>query len=486
MFGEVAGSLINMATGIVLVRLITPEQMGRWQVLMQLSPLFVTIFILGLSASVLYFVPRASAEERGKYIAQTIVGLFFMGVLAAVVLVVAAPAIAALYNQPDLTGYIRIFSLFVLFQICVHYTRRLFMLYDQTLLAAVMIMVDSLGMLLCFVVPYFLKFGQDDPIRTAVIFLAVFMACRVAFTTVLALRDVKPGDFRLSMKRIGRQLEYSAPLGLSTAVPAISNRADKVIMPAYLDAGAYGVYAIGAKEVPLAGPLAFTISSVIQPRLAVFHKEGNTDGLVQLWRDATVRSALMLLPLFAFLMAIADKAFVLLYTEKYAQGVWLFRIYLLMVPLYITMQRAVLAAFGRTKFVLLISILQTVGTIAAAIVMARVIHFYGPAIAVIGMAYLAMFVLGLRIQRELRVKWTRIWPVYKVLTILAVSLLAGVAAWAGARILESRILSCLIAAAIMCAVYVPLLFIFRLLDQKDRDLIRQNWQRLKRLLGIAS
>jgi O-antigen/teichoic acid export membrane protein len=481
MLGEVLSSAVGIVTSMILVRVMTREMVGEWKVLMQVNMLVVNIFILGLPASLLYFVPRARDEERGVYIVQTVFGLFVLGLAAGVVLIVAAPFIAALYRQPDLAGVLPLFAVFVLFEMAVGYTRRLFLLYDKTVLMAALMVADPLGVLICFAAPAVRGYG----LRTSVLWLGLYAGVRMIFTLFFALKGVRRSDFRFAPGLIGAQLWYSVPLGIAQAIPVISRNVDKLIMPIYLSAGTYAVYAVGATDIPLAWMISSAIAVVIQPRLAAMHMEGNREGLLDLWREATVRAALLILPFFALMVAVSDKVFVLFFTSQYEAGVWLFRTYLLVIPLYITMQRTVLAAFGKTKFVLAVSFLQTVCSAAASIALINWIGFYGPPIGVVCMAYLGTMALGLKLRYEIGAKWTRIWPLRRVLPVLGVSLLAGAAAYGAAHLFADRLLSCALATAIMGAVYAPLLFLFRLLDERDMDLLRLNWQRLMRLLGIA-
>jgi len=481
MLGEGLGAVVSVATAVVLVHVMSQEMVGQWKVLMQINMLVINVFILGLPMGLLYFVPRASDNERGVYIVQTMVGVFVLGLVAAAALIITSPFIATVYKQPDLAGLLPLLAVFVLFQMAVGYTRRLFLLYNRTILMAALIIADPAGVLFCFAVPAMLGYG----LRVSILWLIAFAAVRTVFTVAFALQGVRWADFRFSPRLIGAQLWYAIPLGIAQAIPVIAKNVDKLIMPIYLDAKTYAIYAIGANEVPLAWILSGAIAVVIQPRLAVMHRDGDREGLLNLWREATVRAALLVLPFFALLVAVSDKVFILFFTEQYKNGVWLFRTYLLMIPLYITMQRTVLAAFGKTKFVLLVAFLETVLSAAASIALINWVGFYGPPIGIVVLAYLAALALGARVKREARAPWQRVWPLRRVLPILGVSALAGAAAWVGAHLFHDRLLSCALATVIMGAVYVPLLFLFRLLDRRDKDLLRLNWQRVRRFLGIA-
>ena len=480
MTGEAAGAAIRMVTRIVLVNIWLHDKnmVGLWQMLMQtINGPVVSIFALGLPGSLIYFVSRAGKRERSAYIAQAMIALFVLGVLAGAALVVSAPWISALYKTPELTGLLPLFAVFVLFEISVTYTRRLFVLYERTLIAAGLIILDSLGLLVCFALPAWMGEGLD----TCVIWLDVFAGARMVITTFLALQGLQWGNLRLSWRLFRRQMAYAAPLGLSTAVPAIAGRADKMIMPFYLTTDRFAVYSIGAMQIPFAETIGTSIATVISPRIAVMHRDGDGAGLLKLWHDAVIRASILLLPLFALFMAVSDKAFLLLFTDKYADGVWLFRICLFVVPMFAAMQANVLAALGRTKFIFGVSVCRTLLTIGATIASIYLMGFYGPPVAMVAVGLLARAAMFCRIKRELKIEWADIWPVRRWLAVLSVALISGVVAWGASRALPGRLEACLLAGVVMSAVYVPLLFAFGLIDEKDRELIRHNWKRIRRL-----
>ncbi len=478
MAGEGAGAVIRMVTRMVLVRVMLQDQVGLWQMLMQtINGPVVSIFALGLPGSLIYFVSRSKKSERSAYIAQAMIALFVLGVLACAALVISAPWIAALYDKPELASLLPLFSVFVLFEISVTYTRRLFVLYERTLLAAGLIIMDSLGLLVCFAVPALLGEGLGTCVR----WLGAFAGGRMLFTTIMALQGLQWRNLRLSWRLFRRQMAYAAPLGLSSAMPAIAGRADKMIMPFYLPADRFAVYSIGAMQIPFAETIGTSIATVISPRIAVMHRDGDVAGLLKLWHDAIIRASMFLLPVFTLFMAVSDKVFPLLFTDKYADGVWLFRICLFGVPMCALMQANVLAALGMTKFIFGVSACRTVLTIGATIASIHLIGFYGPPMAMVAVGLLARIATVWRIRRELRITWAAVWPLRRWLAVLSVALIAGLAAWGASRLLPGMLEACLLAGVVMTAVYVPLLFAFKLVDEKDRELIRHNWKRIRRL-----
>jgi O-antigen/teichoic acid export membrane protein len=211
------------------------------------------------------------------------------------------------------------------------------------------------------------------------------------------------------------------------------------------------------------------------------HRDGDGAGLLKLWHDAVIRASILLLPLFALFMAVSDKVFLLLFTDEYADGVWLFRIYLFLVPMFAVMQANVLAALGRTKFIFGVSVCRTVLTIGATIASIHLIGFYGPPIVIVVIGFWARAAAVWRIKRELGVDWAGIWPVRRWLAVLSVALISGAAAWGASRVLPGRLAGSLLGAAAMTVLYISLLFAFGLIDEKDRELIRHNWKRIRGL-----
>jgi O-antigen/teichoic acid export membrane protein len=314
-----------------------------------------------------------------------------------------------------------------------------------------------------------------------VIWLAVFSCGRLVITTFLALDCVRGASLRPSFNFLKRQIGYSLPLGMSWAVPVIASRIDKIILPLYVSPANFAVYAMGAREIPLTGMITTSISTVIWPRISALHRDGDKEGLLKLWRSAVVRSSFLIFPIMTLLMAVSEKLFVLLYTDKYGEGLWPFRLYLLLVPLQGAMQGVVLSAMGRTRMVLWISILRTIFTVGVSILFIQWFGILGAPVAVLLTAYLSRVAMTWRVKRELNASVGDIFPWWQLLRILGVAAIAGVAAWAASTILPGRIISCLLGGVVMLAVYVPLIFLFRLPDEKDKELIAYNWKRLRNL-----
>lgn len=482
MAGETAGAVIGVLTGMALTRIMRPEQVAQWKLLMQINVLVVSIFVLGLPQSLLYFAARAKGNERATYIVQTMTALFLLGSLSAVALIITAPGITALYEKQAVpVSLLRLFAVFILFELSVTYTRKLFVLYDRTVLTAFLIVVDALGLMACFAIPSMLGHG----LSVCVASLAVFSAARLVFTTVMALQGLRGRAFRPSLRLLGRQFAYSVPLGMANSVPTLTGRLDKIIMPFYIKAEEYAVYAMNATDIPLTSTIATSIATVVTPRISAMHEAGNKEDLRKLWHQAEVRTAMLIMPIFAACMAASGALIAFLYTEYYAtaNGIWLFRTYLLALPLQALLQKSVLAACGRTGFIFAATFFRAIVTSAAVIAMANWVGFNGPPIAVVATAYIGTWGMAWRIRHELNLRWREVFPYGKLLSVIGVSLVAGAAAWGGTFLVKGNFLTCLVAGVITLAVYIPLLFAFRLVDEKDRELIRHNWKRIRRLVG---
>jgi O-antigen/teichoic acid export membrane protein len=257
-------------------------------------------------------------------------------------------------------------------------------------------------------------------------------------------------------------------------------------MPFYIAADKYAVYAMGARDIPLTATVATSISTVITPRIAELHLAGNKIELRKLWHQAEVRAAFIIMPIFAACMAASQALFTLLYTDQYVAGVWLFRTYLLLLPLQALLQRPVLAACGRTGFIFGSAVFRACAGVVGVILLANWIGFYGPPFAVVATAYVCVLGMAWRIKRELELKWREIFPFARLLPIGFTACAAGSVAFLAVQFLQNKFLACLVAGCVTLAIYIPLLFILRLVDDKDRELIRHNWNRVRRLFSKKS
>jgi O-antigen/teichoic acid export membrane protein len=143
----------------------------------------------------------------------------------------------------------------------------------------------------------------------------------------------------------------------------------------------FAVYALGAVEVPIAVVVQQAVNNVLVPALSKLYVEGDLVGVAQLWHAAIRKTSLIMLPLFAFLMVMADSVIRVLYGSNFAGSISIFRAYLFLVPLRVATYGLITQAIGRTGINLsaALVLVATNGMLAVALVFP--LGTLGPAIA---------------------------------------------------------------------------------------------------------
>jgi len=406
-FNQVTVQVASTLIGIVVARMLTRDELGTFRQLTLLSGLITPLFIAGLPASILFFMPRLTdVESRQSFVAQTVLILGFSGLALAALMNAFSDPIATYFNNPELQDLLPQYSLNV------------FMTVTASYFYLLMVAIDRLKFATLHTVGFGLLnlFGQLAGIFVStdayglVLGSNVARAIQLALTLLLTIRVVGlkgPGSGTVD---VSDQFRYAVPLALSSMVGVIGYQIDQLVVGRFLDPAMFAVYVIGAIEIPVIQQLAGSANSVLVPAMAECHSRGDTRGILDLWGSATRKLGLIVFPTFWFFMVFAGDFIQLLYSQKYAGSVDFFRIYLLLTPLRVTTFSLVATATGRTGQIFSGAVLFTVSNIGLSIALVVPMGAYGPAIAtVICSAGLAGYYL-IRIKPVLNVTVREILP----------------------------------------------------------------------------
>jgi O-antigen/teichoic acid export membrane protein len=264
----------------------------------------------------------------------------------------------------------------------------------------------------------------------------VGMVIATALTTAVALRLMfracPTGPWRPTWPSTKAQIAFAVPLGLAGLVTMVSQQLDQVLVSARCRPEVFAVYSVGAMEIPLVSIVAGSIASVVIIDYARFYREARTGEIVSLIHSAMTKSSLLFFPVMVFLLCIAPDLMSFLFGEQYRDSSAPFRVFLLLLPVRAVTFGAVLQATGKSRQILVSSIL----TLAANAVFGWLaIGWIGPvgtAVASVASIYLILVPCYMWVLcSTLHVSARRLFPWMELLKILAVTVLPGIATYAG-------------------------------------------------------
>lgn len=262
-------------------------------------------------------------------------------------------------------------------------------------------------------------------------------------------RTAPPGTFTT------RELfEYGLPLAGSLLVGKVNKFLDKYMIAVLATAEVFAIYSVGAIELPLVAALAYSVTTALVPTLVVAHQSGKTDEFIALWHGSMVKTALVMMPVFAVVFVLAEPVMSVLFSATYAEAATPFRVYLCLLPLRLCGYGAVVRAVGRTKPVLVAAVAGLLTNAALNYPAYLLFGLAGPAIASIIAQVVAIYVLLKAVRETLDLGWGAIFPYMPVVRAFVVAIVAAVPLYFAAPYLGSPVATLTLGLAIYTIVYV--------------------------------
>ena len=444
---------IKTLIGIGLARLLSPTDLGGYRQLFLIYSTFSAILIMGIPHSILYFLPRQkSSQEKIAYISRLMNLSFGLSLLFALILYFLRLPIATWFHNPALSSLLIIYSIYPIF------------MFSSSLYNYLMLGLSNAASAA--------KFTLFSVFSDAVLILGVALITKdLHFITVAVVVSASLQWIytKLSLRRyhsfqapswdfLKTQFSYALPLGISSMVGMLSVQLDKFVISSYFDPAAFAVFSIGAMELPFVSIFTNSINSVLLPEMSA---QNNASDMAMRYRAAVRKNALVIFPLAALFFLFAKPIFGLLYGSKYLAAVPYFKVYLLVLPLRIASFGIIFMALGKTKQVMLNSILTLALNLVLNIILVKRLGMMGAALATVIVTWLSMGVYLIWMKAFLKLKLSAffaLWPVFK--TAVAV-MGAAVLAHLSLRFCSNQYLGYACALTAFLAVYLVLGYSFQ-------------------------
>jgi len=400
---------------IGLARAMGPESFGAFQQVFIFNALFL-ILTLGIPETVYYFIPRLSGVERSRFLGQTFGLLLASGLFTAVLFAAAAPLFAGLQQNREIVQQLRMFGIFGGFFVAASFADPVFITYKRT--SYVFLLNTFHGIFLFGLTAWYYAAGVSSlKLFTA---MAVFGALKYLLTLILLFsirREIGPVSIFSGKNTIPAQLTFAIPIILTTTVDIVSRWLDKFVVSSFFGAETFGVFFVGAIEIPFIAVLVASVYSVISPLLNSFHHKGEMDKLIRLVNTTFKLLAKIVWPLFIYCFVFAGLLITVVFRENFAGAVLPFRIYLMLVPLRIASYGIILIALGKPQTVFRAAVLALLLNLVLNIVLAMTIGYVGPALATVISTYFHVFILIVVILRQTGASLSDLVPFRQLIAI---------------------------------------------------------------------
>jgi O-antigen/teichoic acid export membrane protein len=431
--GRAASALSIIAVNAIVARAWSVEECGLFGATWFLGNTLVPIFLLGLPTSLLYFFPLRT--NRGALVGQALGCLLASGLLLSATLYFFGPHISqwlegGLARNHPITPYLWPIIPYLFSIVVGGFVEAALVASDREIGLAWLNLAMGASLVAAALGALFLGLRPE---QTLALFSGLGLG-RLA-TGFWLVRRALGGQSWWDWAGLGEFLRYARPIGFNDAVGSLSRFVDRFVVGYFFAAGTFAQYHFGAIEVPVSLLLA-AIVSVLVPEISRLYQDRRLDEIQALWQRAVSRLALVVLPLAAFLLVFADPFIGWIFPAGYARSAWVFRLYLLVLPLRCAIYNPLLVGMGKARWALWGSL----GDLGCNVVLSlALVHyllevrpewaFLGPAVATVCSTYFQVAFLLAAIGGHLHWSLRRILPWGRLLRI---------GAFAGGAALASR------------------------------------------------
>jgi len=448
--------LLNLVTPVFLVRFLDVSEYGEYQLFWLIANTALLLAPMGMSRSLLYFIPRLSVAERAQFVSQTILYLCLAGLLAALLLSPWSPLLpeSMLSDRSGglvITGFVFLWIVSSLIEILPSADQNVgwqakaivgLAIFRNTLVITTAAVTDSLNSI------YFV--------------LLLFVCAKVAVLAVYCVGHYGWRFLRFDLSRVGEQLRYALPFGLSNTLTQMRGKAEQWIVAILFVPSTFGLFSIVLMVVSALSMLRKSIGQVITPKMSRSESKGDLKRVLALNNRGNLAASMLVFPAATYLFAFAEPVIELVYTQQYLGAAPILRIYLVIALLSVVEVATLLVIFKQGKFVLKVSGFLVVFSVAASYLGATLIGLKGVAIG----SLLAMFISKLinfhRASRLLEIPLHKLQDWKALLVIMVTAALSATFAWYTTGILNSGLIwvDVVFAGVILAISYAGFLFAF--------------------------
>lgn len=472
--GSVLKKVNKFLLVIILVRLLTISDFGTYQQVWLIYLTLYPIFLFGIPTAVFYFIPRLSDEKKKIFTVQTIITLFFIGLIMSSFMYFFSDFIALYFNNPKLILLLKIFSLYPIFAIPISYLFPFLVSIKKERLGVKISIFFELMITIAVLIPIFL--GLD----LSIVFWSVVVIGLIQYLLFLLVisKHVHIEKIFFDFKLFVLQMKYSIPLGFSFLVGHLGDYIDKIVISIFYSSQYYALYSVGSMSIPIIAVVITSLYSILLPKFSELQSKNNLNKILEILHAAIRKTTLIFAPLFFFLFIVSESFIVFLYTQTYLESVIIFRIYLFVMLIYLIPVSTVILGMGKSKLVLKISFIFLLMNTVLNILFIKIFGFPGPALATVVSMFIIIIYYFINIGHLLKVSLLNILPYRLILKNFLVALCPSIIIFPITLSNLHPLIILILSAIFFFPIYTILIIKFNLLRESDKKLIKK-WIKLK-------
>lgn len=466
--GRMIGSITNLVTMMVLTRLLDKAQFSTMAFFYLLLGAITLFGALGLPKALVYYLAKLDRSNSRALSFWTGVCLLALAVPIALVLEGGGALLEHFGGKPEFAVALFYLGFTVLFELPGKALPHCFLAQEKF---RAWFGVQTAYFLLRFglvVVPAAL----GASVETLLSLLLVLGAARFFGFALYVVFGMK-GSLRRQGWQIRKIFAYGVPLSVASGVNRLNREIDKGFVAGLCAPEVFAVYAVGAIQLPFVAGLASSVTVAMLPTLVRHFNKGEVDTFMDYVHGLIKKMASLMMPLFFFLMLMADPVVRLLFSDSYAAAALPFRIYLFILPLRLGGFGPIIRAMGETRPQMYATTATLLVATALNYPLLKLMGIAGPAVSsMVGQAVGLCWMLYV-IRNRLEISWAQVVPLRDLTKATAVAAVAVIPAAAASFFLSSDGLKVGVGGGLYLTTYLVLAHRFGVISAADRSYVKR-------------
>ena len=359
MAARLAVAVVTFAPPLVLARVMAPESYGTFKLAWLWCTTLGLVLPLGITSSLMYFVPH-DRKRASIYFSHALLFTNIAGAGAGLLLYAFGPAIALSIDKPELAANMPWVAAFTALFVAGNTMDCIPMSLGRIKLAAALRFGYAATQAVGIAVGALVTHSVAGTF--AGIVLANGLRAAACWWMVLSQHGLKA-----SRAELRRQLAYALPFGVAFAIIIPQQQFHQYFVSAQVSPALFAIYAVGCFQLPIVDMLYTPISEVMQLGIAEHDRDGDRTGPQRLFHEAVARLAFAFLPAMVLLWVCGPQLITVLFTDRYAAAVPIFRVAIFAIPLAALPLDGVMKARAQNRFMLRVSVVKLLLTVTSVI-----------------------------------------------------------------------------------------------------------------------
>ena len=406
-------SISALIITMIIARVLSQSDYGIYRQYTLITNLLGSILVLGVPTSVSYLFKIIDRKDLSKLFTSTTVILATINILTLLILIVFKKPFIFLFSKDGEIG--NYYILLVLYIIAIVFFSFLENIYISDNRGYIFAKVNSIYFVIQIVLYIYVSYRFKDLylILLTLLLLEIGRGIFLYFHYKIS----NSIHFDVDAKLINRQIKLALPIGLSFIAQTLNLYLGNLYVSKNYSVDDFAVFSVGVTEIPFVSIVTISIAAAILPTLSQkYNKDHNPREMLKIWKDSTVIGSIFIFPIFWILLFFSDGYIEFIFSKEYLPAKYIFIVFLLKLPLAITVFGNILIVLNKSKYILFNMISAIVINILFIIIFDKIFLLEGVALASVLTQFLLVLITLTQIKLVLGVRFKELFP-FKEITL---------------------------------------------------------------------